>query len=535
MSDMNDFIIENGVLKRYVGPGGDVVIPDGVTGIGVGGFWSCDSVTSVTIPESLTSIGDRAFDGCSALKKIYFTNLVAWMGISGLMNLTDHNRELYLNGEPLREIVIPKGLTSISEGAFYGCRSLKKIYISDLAAWVGISGLHSLMLGEKELYLNGELLQGEVVIPDGVTSIKESAFSGCSGLTSVTIPDSVTCIGDWAFFSCKSLKSVTIGDGVKSIGDDAFSCCDKLTSVTIPESVTSIGSSTFSVCSCLTSVTIPDSVVSIGTAAFECCRKLSHVKIGNNVKSIGKDAFSSCSRLTSVTIPNSVTSIGAAAFSFCDELTEMTIPNGVTSIEDGTFERCFALKCVSLPQSIKSIGRRAFDTSHALDLRIGQYDFVDSNLEEIACSGDEQIFSRDAFGGHYPKKLLAQLRDQYWANLTDGALKDLVLIPEVWSVLSEERKLAIYFSRQGKTLLPAYLSIINEQDAQAIAERFVGVLSSAPSVKDCNSAASFMTAFSEKAPTTLLQTMYDLLKKTKNGKKACQTIEKDGLLMRKLV
>ncbi|MCR5701134.1 MAG: leucine-rich repeat domain-containing protein [Lachnospiraceae bacterium] len=107
-----------------------------------------------------------------------------------------------------------------------------------------------------------------VVIENGVTSIGEWAFDGCTGLTSITLPNSVTSIGDCAFFGCKGLTSITLPDSVKSIGESAFSGCTGLTSITLPNGVTSIGRSAFSGCEGLTSITLPDSVTSVGEYAF---------------------------------------------------------------------------------------------------------------------------------------------------------------------------------------------------------------------------------------------------------------------------
>ena len=111
----------------------------------------------------------------------------------------------------------------------------------------------------------------------GVTSIRNYAFEGCSGLTSITIPDSVTSIGNYAFNSCSGLTSVTIGNSVTSIGDYVFFSCRSLTSVTIPDSVTSIGAAAFNSCSGLTSATIGNSVTSIGNFAFSGCIGLTSV------------------------------------------------------------------------------------------------------------------------------------------------------------------------------------------------------------------------------------------------------------------
>ena len=165
----------------------------------------------------------------------------------------------------------------------------------------------------------------KVVIEDGVTSIGNYAFWGCSNLTSITIPDSVTSIGDSAFNTCSSLTSLTIPNSVTSIGDSAFNTCSSLTSLTIPNSVTSIGDAAFYACSSLTSLTIPNSVTSIGDSAFNACSSLTSLTIPNSVTSIGEGAFFGCSSLTSITIPSSITSIGKYAFDNCTNLTTISL------------------------------------------------------------------------------------------------------------------------------------------------------------------------------------------------------------------
>ena len=200
----------------------------------------------------------------------------------------------------------------------------------------------------------------KIVIKDGVTSIGNFAFHGCSGLTSVTIPNSVISIGNYAFEGCSGLTSVTIPNSVISIENYTFYGCSGLTSVTIPNSVTSIGIYAFEGCSGLTSVTIPNSVTSIGNYAFLGCSGLTSATIPNSVTSIGNYTFYGCSGLTSVTIPNSVTSIGNYTFYGCSGLTSVTIPNSVTSIGNSAFEGCSGLTSVTIPNSVTSIGNYAF-------------------------------------------------------------------------------------------------------------------------------------------------------------------------------
>ena len=371
-----------------------VTIPNSVTSIGSSAFSGCSGLTSVTIGNSVTSIGSSAFNGCSGLEKVIVPNIDIknWCSIvfsSSTDNplyyahhlYSDENTEItklvipndvtsinsyaFYGCSGLTSVTIPNSVTSIGERAFYECSGLKKVIVPDIKNWCSITFGSS---SDNPLYYAHHLYSDEnteitkLVIPDGVTTIPNYVFSGCSGLTSVTIGNSVTSIGSYAFQGCSGLTSVTIPNSVTSIGSSAFYDCSglkkvivpdiknwcsikfgnysanplyyahhlysdentEITKLVIPDDVTSIGSSAFYGCSGLTSVTIPNSVTSIGSSAFYDCSGLTSVTIPNSVTSIGSYAFSDCSGLTSVTIPNSVTSIGSYAFDGCSELTSIT-------------------------------------------------------------------------------------------------------------------------------------------------------------------------------------------------------------------
>jgi len=159
---------------------------------------------------------------------------------------------------------------------------------------------------------------------------------GCSSLTSVTFDEGsqLASIGDSAFSGCTELTSITIPSSVISIGEEVFAGCSTLTSVTFDEDsqLASIGDYAFSDFSGLTSIIIPDSVEIIGGGAFSGCTSLESVTIPNSVTSIGYEAFYGCTGLTSIIIPDSVTSIGKNAFKSCDCLTIYCVaasePNG---------------------------------------------------------------------------------------------------------------------------------------------------------------------------------------------------------------
>ena len=347
---INDGVTNIGARAFYNCSGlTSITIPNSVTSIGGAAFCDCSSLTSVTIPNSVTSIGAKAFERCTGLTSITIPNSV-----------TSIEEYTFKNCSSITSITIPNSVTSIGEDAFYNCSSLTSVNITDLVSWCKINFNNyasNPFYYAKHLYLNGNEVK-KLVIPNGITNIKYLAFSGCSSLTSITIPNSVTSIGSDAFSGCSGLTSINIPNSVTSIGYRAFRGCSGLTSITIPNSVNEIRDYAFYECSGLTSITIPNSVTSIEEGVFARCSRLTSVTIPNSVTSIGKEAFSSCRGLTSVTIPNSVTSIRGRAFQYCSGLTSITIPNSVTNIEDYAFNDCSGLTSISIGVVFQGIKER---------------------------------------------------------------------------------------------------------------------------------------------------------------------------------
>lgn len=321
----------------------DLVIPEGVTSIGKYSFADLNSVHSVSLPKSLTEIGSSAFADCYGLEKVNISDISAWITINFGeydANPVLYAKNLYLNGEPVKEAVFPEGTKSVGR-AFYGCKSLEK-----------------------------------VVLPEGVTEIESSAFAYCSALKEINIPKSLTLLGDSAFADCQALTSISLPDGLKTLGKGVFMNCVRLSDIKIPDSVTSIGEFAFSGCTSLTEITVPDGIKTLEDYFVSGCTSLTKVTLPDSIETIGQAAFSGCQSLTEIKLPKNLKNFGFQVFAFCISLTEIEIPEGVETIPYELFASCEKLERVKLPSTLTRIEEAAFNDCPSLK-RIGIPDSVE--------------------------------------------------------------------------------------------------------------------------------------------------------------
>ncbi|MDR2504953.1 MAG: leucine-rich repeat protein [Oscillospiraceae bacterium] len=234
-----EFEFKNGVLTRYIGKGGEAVIPDSITAIDDEAFIR-SVITSAVFPEGLKSIGRQSFD----------------------------------DSDKLTSVVLPDGLETIGDYAFYNCNLLKSIYVPESVVKIGTAALTTwndelVIYGKPGSYAEKYCKENGIKFENAEFEIENGiliSYSGKGGL--VVIPNSVTSIADEAFIRAKAVTGVEFPTRLKSIGRQSFDDCDALASVVLPQGLESIGEYAFFSCELLKEIYIPASVTTIAANAL---------------------------------------------------------------------------------------------------------------------------------------------------------------------------------------------------------------------------------------------------------------------------
>ncbi len=432
----------------------DVSIPSSCISIGESVFSNCTQLNNIELPEALEIIPKKTFDGCSSLEKVNFTTslkqiqqyafyntnitkvilpasieVIGDYAFGACKNLTSitlpENIEDLTNGmfeqcTSLSNVVLPSSLKSIGKRTFYGCSALTKINLPESLQSIGSecfmsSGLESLSLPESLVDLGSKAFEGTNIkqpiynsilfaymprngyttyeIPQGITIIGNTCFSGCKELTNVIIPSSVKIIGEQAFQNCTSLKNIDLSclESPK-IMTSAFSSSG-ISSVSLPSSVAELGTGifqecvnldgtidlsgwnipylpnyTFTNCKKIDKIILSDKLEKIGNNCFIGCEELEDFSIPGSLSYIGGEAFKKCMSIENIVFPKGNCEIGSYAFSDCINLREVTFNDGLKNINgEKIFNNCSKLKKVHFPESLNSINLNIFTGCTKLD------------------------------------------------------------------------------------------------------------------------------------------------------------------------
>lgn len=301
----------------------NITIPEGVRSIGNYAFNFCTALSDITIPDSVTSIGDYAFGHyCTSLKSVKIGSGLNSIGLNAFYGCTS-----------LTEFTVDNKNTSYSskDGVLFNKDASTLLQYPS-----GKAGSYTIPNSVKSVSKNAFYYSvglTELNIPSSVTNIGDTAIGNCPALTKINVDGNNTYYASSEgvlFTKDKTVLvqypngksgSYTIPEGVTQIKDSAFSYSTKLTNITIPDGVTDIGKEAFSNCSSLVGATLPDTVTHLGDGAFANCDNLKYGETSRNLRILGSYAFYNCPNLICVTIPNKDTIVGDGVFELSPNVT----------------------------------------------------------------------------------------------------------------------------------------------------------------------------------------------------------------------
>lgn len=348
LADENGFVIDNGVLVKYIGGETTVTIPETVTTIGEDAFEYMFGIRELTIPETVTRIEDRAFYGLEMLEYLTCSNEIEYVGKDAFAN-TKWYENLSQEYNIIGDGVLIKYVTSTDE--------------------------------------TNNNNPNIITLPNTIKSISGKAFAHCTNLQSVTISETVTHIGESAFESCWGLNEINIPSTVELIEDYAFN--DTNWFYELEDEFNIYGNTLIKYNGNYVSVAIPNSVSNISAGVFENFNSIESIIIPNTVTHIGDNAFNSCISLSVINIPNTVSYIGDGAFNstiwygnlndefnivgdgilikYTGNSATVEIPDNVKIIAQDVFANSKSMIKLIIPNSVIEINENAFDYNNYLE------------------------------------------------------------------------------------------------------------------------------------------------------------------------
>lgn len=416
-------IISNGVTYRVISLGegalnnadyyleGNVVIPEGIVEISDNCAKDNTTIKSISIPTTVTRIGNDAFNNCSTLKTIDFkgsSNIA--IGDNAFRNTQISRIEFPAKATlgkgtvsecaKLSSVTLPTNLTEIPERTFSQCKSLQYLQIPATVTQIRDEAFY----GDSALALTIDNVtktpNTSFILPNGVTSIGNNAFAGCTTLSKIDIGENLTEIGRFAFEN-SGIKNLDLSEKLKlkTIGMSAFRG-SAIETIKLPNQVTDIQMETFSGCNNLISVQLPCELKNIDTMAFQDCTSLKSLDLPANVSNLGDIVFLNCGgeegvSLTLNSLPTHGESYhgisyhrnpnltGVSSVILNDDIKEIKVEGNSTQ---GYFEGS-SIKNITLPKNTATIFDNSFKDCKQL-VKVDQ-NVADDNTYKLTyiCSG----------------------------------------------------------------------------------------------------------------------------------------------------